>query len=113
MHIILACLLSAVVLQTTTLVDAKPYTIQYRNPTREELLNNSLIRVSDKPISEIDTSVEKRVVEYLVEKNYLRQAHLDRWGTLKSLNILTARQSQRMIQLKSRDSPGELQNTLH
>ncbi len=44
----------------------------------------------------------KRVIEYLVSKNYLRQEHFNTWENLKSLHILTPGEAQQMIQLREK-----------
>ncbi len=45
----------------------------------------------------------KRVIEYLVSKNYLRQEHFNTWENLKSLHILTPGEAQQMIQFKRKE----------
>jgi hypothetical protein len=83
MQTILACLLSVVVMQAT--VECSPYTVPYRRPTQDEVANHIPIRVSSGPISDVDTAVEKRIIEYLVEKKYLLQHYLNVWNSLKGL----------------------------
>ncbi len=45
----------------------------------------------------------KRVIEYLVSKNYLRQEHFNTWENLNSLHILTPGEAQQMIQFKRKE----------
>lgn len=102
MQTILACLLSAVVMQAMITVESSPYTVPYRRPTQDEVANHIPIRVSNGPISDVDTAVEKRVIEYLVEKKYLLQYYLDLWNSLKGLQELTPQQATDMYNFKQR-----------
>lgn len=77
-----------------------PFNIPYRLPTSDEILNHTPIRVSNEQISDVDTGIEKRVLEYLVEKNYFLQRKLDTWLTLRSLAVLTPEQATTMISIK-------------
>lgn len=84
-------------------VECKPYTLPYRNPTDTEIENNTPIKISDTPIPDVDTAVEKKVIKYLVSKNYLLQEHFNTWENLKSLHILTPGEAQQMIQFKRKE----------
>ncbi len=52
---------------------------------------------------DVDLLLLKRVIEYLVSKNYLRQEHFNTWENLKSLHILTPGEAQQMIQFKRKE----------
>ena len=101
MQTILTCLLSVVAFQSlSVLVNSSPYSVAYRNPTEIEFINNTPLIISDAPIPETETSVEKRVIQYLIEKNYLSQKYIERWEALRTLHVLTPSQARRMVKLK-------------
>lgn len=83
--------------------ECKPYTLPYRNPTDTEIENNTPIKISDTPIPDVDTAVEKKVIEYLVSKNYLRQEHFNTWENLKALHVLTPGEAQQMVRFKRKE----------
>lgn len=72
----------------------------YRSPTPEEISNNTPIKVSNNPISDSDIAVEKRVLEFLVERKFFTQKKLNKWLRLAKLSELTQTEAIQMQRIK-------------
>lgn len=83
---------------------AAPFTVPYRYPTRSEVIYNQNITISSQPITEADIFIERGVLEYLVNNNFMREWYLKQWNKLNQLTTLNPWQAIRMVRIKKREA---------
>lgn len=85
-------------------VSSRPYSVPYRNPTDNEIRHDIPIRFSSNDhISDVDTAVETKIIDYLVEHNFLREQYRVWWNQLKNLGVLTPGQASQMMAVKRKE----------
>lgn len=83
---------------------AAPFTVPYRYPTHDEVTHNQNITISSQPITEGDIFIERGVIEYLINTNFLRPRYLTKWNQLNQLAVLNPTQAIRMMRLKRKQA---------
>jgi len=83
---------------------AAPFAIPYRYPTRAEMTANTDITISSQPITESDIFIERGVLQYLVNNDFLKAKHFNTWNILNQLTTLTTRQAVKMMRFKKREA---------
>ena len=101
------CKISVYLLVVVVLIEktsSRPYSVPYRSPTDYEIVNDVSIRVSSSDhISDVDTAVETKIIDYLVEHNFLQEQYRQWWNQYKSLGVLTPGQASKMIKVKRKE----------